>query len=96
MKMPLTQPRGLFFIGCILLALFWLGLESEVFARAGGGRSFGSRGYSSGGSYQRTPARPPLPNKEIISNQDSNLNFRRRAWGGISSPEWLEVWWEGF
>jgi len=61
MKRPFTQSRGLFFIACILLALFWLGLESEVFARAGGGRSSGSRGYSSGGSSQRSPSAAPTP-----------------------------------
>jgi len=61
MERPFTQPKGLFFIACILLVLFWLGLESEVFARAGGGRSSGSRGYSSGGSYQRSPGPTPAP-----------------------------------
>jgi hypothetical protein len=52
MKRILTQPRALLFVACILLALFWLSLESEVFARAGGGKSSGSRGYS--GHYVRT------------------------------------------
>lgn len=61
MKKPLIQTRGLLFIGCILLVLFWLGLESELFARAGGGRSSGSRGYSSGGSSQRSPGAAPAP-----------------------------------
>ncbi len=61
MKKPFTQTRGLLFIVCILLVLFWLGLESEVFARAGGGRSSGSRGYSSGGSSQRSPGAAPAP-----------------------------------
>jgi predicted lipid-binding transport protein (Tim44 family) len=57
----LSQPRGLFFLVCVFLMLFWLGLESEVFARAGGGRSSGSRGYSSGGSYQRSPGPSTTP-----------------------------------
>jgi predicted lipid-binding transport protein (Tim44 family) len=61
MKKPFTQTRGLIFIVCLLLVLFWLGLESEVFARAGGGRSSGSRGYSSGGSSQRSPGAAPAP-----------------------------------
>ena len=61
MKRPFTQPRNLLLAACILLVLFWLGLESEVFARAGGGRSSGSRGYSSGGSFQRSPSPAPTP-----------------------------------
>lgn len=61
MKKPFTQTRGLLIIVCLLLVLFWLGLESEVFARAGGGRSSGSRGYSSGGSSQRSPGAAPAP-----------------------------------
>jgi len=61
MKKGFTQGRGLLCITCILLVLFWLGLESEVFARAGGGKSSGSRGYSSGGSSQRSPGAAPAP-----------------------------------
>lgn len=61
MKRLFSQARGLFFLACILLTLSWLGLESEVLARAGGGRSFGSRGYSSGRSYQRSPGPTPAP-----------------------------------
>ena len=61
MKQGFTQGREFIFIICILLVLFWLGLESEVFARAGGGRSSGSRGYSSGGSSQRSPGTAPAP-----------------------------------
>lgn len=38
-----------------------MGFQSEVFARAGGGRSSGSRGYSSGRSYQRGPGPTPAP-----------------------------------
>ncbi|MCX5814073.1 MAG: Tim44 domain-containing protein [Proteobacteria bacterium] len=37
-----------------LCFLFFIGMESFAFARAGGGRSSGSRGFSSGGSYQRS------------------------------------------
>ena len=61
MKARSTRWRGALFIVCIFLVLFWLGLESEVFARAGGGRSSGSRGYSSGGSSQRSPGAAPAP-----------------------------------
>ena len=44
----------------VLTTLLWLGMESEVFARAGGGRSSGSRGFSSGKSYsQPSPSRTP-------------------------------------
>jgi predicted lipid-binding transport protein (Tim44 family) len=51
---------------CLLFTLFflvWLGLDSEVFARAGGGRSSGSsRGFSSGGSSPRGPS-PASPSQ---------------------------------
>jgi predicted lipid-binding transport protein (Tim44 family) len=48
-----------------LLFLFFIGMESIAFARAGGGRSFGSRGFSSGGSYQRnTPSQPSQPTQQ--------------------------------
>lgn len=39
--------------------MFYVGMESIAYARAGGGRSSGSRGFSSGRSYQRsTPSQP--------------------------------------
>ncbi len=41
------------------LFFIWLAMDSEVFARAGSGRSSGSRSYSSGGSSTRTPSAPP-------------------------------------
>ena len=45
--------------------LVWLGLDSEVFARAGGGRSSGSRSYSSGGSTSRsTSPTQPSPSQQ--------------------------------
>ncbi len=54
------------------LFLIWLGLDSEVFARAGGGRSSGSRGYSSGGSSQRSPSpTPPAQQREYQQPQPS-------------------------
>lgn len=61
MKRILTHLRAFLFVACILLVLFWLCLESEVFARAGGGRSSGSRGYSSGSPSQRSPSQTPAP-----------------------------------
>jgi predicted lipid-binding transport protein (Tim44 family) len=52
--------RSKLLIICITLCfLFFIGMESLAFARAGGGRSSGSRGFSSGSSYQRsTPSQP--------------------------------------
>ncbi|HBA52896.1 MAG: Tim44 domain-containing protein [Syntrophorhabdus aromaticivorans] len=48
-----------------LFFVFFVGMESLALARIGGGRSFGSRGFSSGSSsrtYQRsTPTRPTQP-----------------------------------
>ena len=59
MKIARHQTRGIFCLLFTLLFLVWLGLDSEVFARAGGGRSSGSRGFSSGGSSQRSPSPTP-------------------------------------
>ncbi len=59
MRIVCHHPRSIL---CLLLTLFflvWLGLDAEVFARAGGGRSSGSRGFSSGGSSQRSPSPAP-------------------------------------
>ena len=52
--------RTVLTVGFTLLFLVWLGLDSEVSARAGGGRSSGTRSYSSGGSTSR-PASPTQP-----------------------------------
>ena len=63
MKTTRGKSRVLLSVIFLLMTLVWLGMDSEAFARAGGGRSSGSRGYSSGGSYSRpapsqTPAAP--------------------------------------
>ncbi len=58
MKTLRDKSRVLLFVFFLLTALFWLGMDSEVFARAGGGRSSGSSGSSSSRSYSR-PATPP-------------------------------------
>lgn len=50
-------PRILFCLALLLLFTLWIGMESEVSARAGGGRSSGSRSFGSGRSYQ--PSTPP-------------------------------------
>lgn len=64
--------RALLVITFTFLFLIWLGLDSEVFARAGGGRSSGSRGYSSGGSSQRSPSpTPPAQQREYQQAQPS-------------------------
>lgn len=64
--------RALVSIIFTFLFLIWLGLDSEVFARAGGGRSSGSRGYSSGGSSQRSPSpTPPAQQREYQQPQPS-------------------------
>jgi len=56
MKTLRRKARVLLFVFFLLTALFWLGMDSEVFARGGGGRSSGSSG--SGKSYSR-PSPPP-------------------------------------
>ena len=60
MKKFWQHRRAILIAAFSFVFLVWLGLESEVFARAGGGRSSGSRSYSSGGSTSRstTPAQP--------------------------------------
>jgi len=64
--------RALVSIIFTFLFLIWLGMDSEVFARAGGGRSSGSRGYSSGGSSQRSPSpTPPAQPREYQQAQPS-------------------------
>ena len=60
MKEIWPHGRAVLGVGFILLFLVWLGMDSEVFARAGGGRSSGSRSYSSGGSTSRS-ASPTQP-----------------------------------
>jgi predicted lipid-binding transport protein (Tim44 family) len=62
MKKRLNHSQAIF---CLIFSLFflvWLGLDSEAWARVGGGRSSGSRGYSSGGSYQRSA--PPAQQRD--------------------------------
>jgi len=59
MKNLFRQPQTIFCLFLVSFFLLWLGLESEAIARAGSGRSSGSRSYSSGGSYQRSPSQSP-------------------------------------
>lgn len=72
MKGIFHRRRALVSIIFTFLFLIWLGMDSEVFARAGGGRSSGSRGYSSGGSSQRSPSpTPPAQQREYQQPQPS-------------------------
>jgi predicted lipid-binding transport protein (Tim44 family) len=54
MKNVIKNRFNLLIFFTLLCFLFFIGMESLAFARAGGGRSSGSRGFSSGGSYQRS------------------------------------------
>ena len=58
MKILRNKARVLLSVFFLLTALFWLGMDSEAFARAGGGRSSGSMGSGSSRGYSR-PAPPP-------------------------------------
>jgi predicted lipid-binding transport protein (Tim44 family) len=58
MNLLRSRSRVLLSVFFLLITLFWLGMDSEVFARAGGGRSSGSFGSGSSRSYSR-PASPP-------------------------------------
>jgi len=64
MKRILIRPSALFCLVSIMFFLLWLGMDSVAFARAGGGRSSGSRGYSSGGSTQRAPSQSSTPSPQ--------------------------------
>ncbi len=59
MRRIILAPHSVFCLSGVLLMLFWLGLESQAWARAGGGKSSGSRSYGSGGSNQRAPSQSP-------------------------------------
>jgi predicted lipid-binding transport protein (Tim44 family) len=62
MKHSLNKPYKTLTIMVGFFFIFSLGMESLALARAGGGGSSGSRGYSSGGSYQRSaPSQPRQP-----------------------------------
>ncbi len=64
MKQSFHPSRKVVIIIAGFFFLFFVGMESFAFARAGGGRSSGSRGYSSGGSYQRTA--PSQPRQQVM------------------------------
>ena len=68
MKTLRNESRVILFVFFFLTALFWLGMDSEAFARAGGGRSSGSTGSSSGRSYSRpapSPSQPQAPPQQV-------------------------------
>jgi predicted lipid-binding transport protein (Tim44 family) len=68
MKTLRKKSRVLLFVFLLLTALFWLGLDSEVYARAGGGRSSGSSGSGSSKSYSRPstpPSQPQAPAQQV-------------------------------
>jgi predicted lipid-binding transport protein (Tim44 family) len=68
MKTLRKKSRVLLFIFFLLTALFWLGMDSEAFARAGGGRSSGSSGFGSSKSYSRPstpPSQPQAPPQQV-------------------------------
>lgn len=81
---------NLFVILVTFLFLFFIGMESVAFARAGGGRSSGSRGFSSGSgkTYQRTaPTRTPSsaqqPSTQAPPIQQPQQSFGRSLLYGI-------------
>jgi predicted lipid-binding transport protein (Tim44 family) len=80
MKRFWAHGRTVLFAGFALFFLVWLAMDTEVFARAGGGKSSGSRSYSSGGSPSRStsptqpspsqpaqPAPPASPSRSFFS-----------------------------
>lgn len=80
---------GAFFVA--MLFLCYCTMEGIAYARAGGGRSSGSRGFSSGRSYQRsTPSQPTRPYQQpaqpgqpIPQAQQSSPSFGRSLLYGI-------------
>jgi predicted lipid-binding transport protein (Tim44 family) len=92
MKRFLNNKFTLFVILVTFLFLFFIGMESVAFARAGGGRSSGSRGFSSGsGGSRTTPTRPPSntqqrtqqPTTQAPPIQQSQPSFGRSLLYGI-------------
>ncbi len=72
MKRFWQHRRAILLAASSFVLVVWLGLESEVFARAGGGTSSGTRSYSSGGSTSRstTPTQPsPYQQKQNQQTQ---------------------------
>ncbi|HYB20948.1 MAG TPA: Tim44 domain-containing protein [Thermodesulfobacteriota bacterium] len=61
MKIVGHRPGAILGLLITLFFVVWLGFDAEVFARAGGGRSSGSRGFNSGRSFQRNPSPAPPP-----------------------------------
>jgi predicted lipid-binding transport protein (Tim44 family) len=61
MRQSQNHPFKAMIVVVALIFLFFVGFESIAFARAGGGRSSGTRSYSTGGSYQRTAPTAPRP-----------------------------------
>ncbi len=56
MKSGIQSPRALFAFAFALFFLVWIGLETEVFARAGGGRTSGRTSTGATRTYQKPPA----------------------------------------
>ncbi len=87
MNRTLSHPLKVMIIVVGVFFLFFLSLESIAHARAGGGRSSGSRGFSSGGSYQRTtPYRSPgqvSPYQQPMSQPSAGRSFLSGLGGGL-------------
>ncbi len=77
--------RHLLLILTCAFFLFWMGMDSELFARAGGGRSSGSRGYSSGRSYQQSPSPAPAPAPQQRNYQQPTQTLPAGAGRGFFS-----------
>lgn len=84
MKNILNHKINILAVLTILFFLFFIGMESVAYARAGGGRSSGSRGFSSGGSrsYQRTtPTRPPTATQQPTVKTPSPVQPPQQSFG---------------
>ena len=68
MRKSCNKSRVIMSVLLLLTFLFWLGMDSDAFARAGGGRSSGSRGFSSGKSYSPSQA-PAAPQQRDFQQQ---------------------------
>jgi len=83
---------NLLIIFVIISFLFFVGMESIAFARAGGGRSSGSRGFSSGGTYRSAPSQPSgtysatptgYDSRACSSTSGSSFFWQKLAFNGI-------------
>ena len=97
MKSLRQSPRAFFAFAFVLFFLVWIGLETEVFARAGGGRTSGRTSTGATRTYQKPPTQPSPAQQGDFQQQRTpsapapmTPSRGKRDWNGmrhILSPE---------